>query len=90
MHWTALSAVLLALARHVHALPAEFDRASGLDVTLSQVNDTRIKAVVKNTGSQDVTFVHLNFFRDSAPVKKVAVFQDGMIFHPCRRYAVQC
>jgi deuterolysin len=59
-------------------LPVEAEQASGLDVTLSQVSDTRIKAVVKNTGNEDVTFVHLNFFRDSAPVKKVAVYKDGM------------
>jgi hypothetical protein len=28
-----------------------------------------------------VTFVHLNFFRDNAPVKKVAVYQNST--HPC-------
>lgn len=89
MRLTALSAAVLALAQHLHALPTQIDQVSGLDVTLSQVNDTRIKAVVKNTGSQDVTFVHLNFFRDSAPVKKVAIYQDGMILRSCGR-AVQC
>lgn len=88
MRWVTLSAAFLALARHAHTAPVELGQASGLDVTLSQVNDTRIKAIVKNIGDQDVTFVHLNFFRDSAPVKKVAVYQDGTIFHPCRR-AVQ-
>jgi hypothetical protein len=25
-----------------------------------------------------VTFVHLNFFRDAAPVKKVSLFRNGM------------
>lgn len=89
MRLTALSAAVLALAQHLHALPTQIDQASGLDVTLSQVNDTRIRAVVKNTGSQDVTFVHLNFFRDSAPVKKVAIYQDGMILRSCG-CAVQC
>ncbi|KAF5865996.1 hypothetical protein ETB97_001574 [Aspergillus alliaceus] len=49
---------------------------SGLDVTLSQVNNTRIKAVVKNVGKEEVTFSHLNFFGDAAPVKKVAVFRN--------------
>ncbi|KAJ6104761.1 hypothetical protein N7523_011081 [Penicillium sp. IBT 18751x] len=77
MHFTALSTVLLALAQYACAVPVESNQASGLDVTLSQVDHTRIKAVVKNAGNEDVTFVHLNFFRDSAPVKKVAVYKDN-------------
>lgn len=76
MRFTALSAALLAITQNVYAFPLEVEQASALDVTLSRVSDTRIKAVVKNTGAENVTFVHLNFFRDSAPVKKVAVFQD--------------
>ncbi|KAJ5159378.1 uncharacterized protein N7482_006382 [Penicillium canariense] len=76
MRFTVLSTIVLAFAQHVCALPVEIEQTSGLDVTLSQVSDTRIKAVVKNTGSEEVTFVHLNFFRDSAPVKKVAVYKD--------------
>lgn len=78
MRFTVFSVAMLGLAQHACALPVEAEQASGLDVTLSQVSDTRIKAVVKNTGNEDVTFVHLNFFRDSAPVKKVAVYKDGM------------
>ncbi|OQE44777.1 hypothetical protein PENCOP_c002G03072 [Penicillium coprophilum] len=74
MRFAALSTTLLALA--VHALPVDTDETSGLDITLSRISDTRIKAVVKNSGSEDVTFVHLNFFRDSAPVKKVNVFKN--------------
>ncbi|KAJ5097851.1 hypothetical protein N7532_004852 [Penicillium argentinense] len=77
MRFTALSAACLALAQHVYALPVETSETSALDVTLSHVSDTRIKAIVKNTGAENVTFVHLNFFHDSAPVKKVAVYQDG-------------
>lgn len=82
MRFTVFSAAVLAFAQHACTLPVEAEQASGLDVTLSQVSDTRIKAVVKNTGNEDVTFVHLNFFRDSAPVKKVAVYKDGIVdFH---------
>jgi deuterolysin len=77
MRFAALSTVLLALAQHVHALPTN-DKSSALDITLSRVTDTRIKAVVKNSGSEDVTFVHLNFFRDNAPVKKVNIFKNGI------------
>jgi deuterolysin len=78
MRFAALSTVLLALAQHAVALPVEAEEASALDITLSHVSDTRIKAVVKNSGKEDVTFVHLNFFRDSAPVKKVDVFKNGI------------
>lgn len=76
MRFTTLSTAFLALAQNVYAFPIESD-LSALDVTLSQVSDTRIKAVVKNTGAENVTFVHLNFFRDSAPVKKVSVYRES-------------
>ena len=84
MHFTTFSTAILALAQYVCALPVETDQVSGLDVTLSQVGHTRIKAVVKNAGSEEVTFVHLNFFRDSAPVKKVTVLKDSMLSGPIR------
>ncbi|KAJ5488540.1 Penicillolysin [Penicillium diatomitis] len=77
MRFTVLSTTLLALAQYTYAVPVEAAKADALDVTLSHVSDTRIKAVVKNTGKEDITFVHLNFFRDSAPVKKVAVYKDN-------------
>lgn len=48
-----------------------------LDVTLSQASNTLIKAKITNNGKEDVTFVHLNFFRDTAPVKKVDIYQNG-------------
>lgn len=76
MRFTTLSTAFLALAQNVYAFPIESD-LSALDVTLSQMSDTRIKAVVKNTGAENVTFVHLNFFRDSAPVKKVSVYREN-------------
>lgn len=82
MRLIAISAVLLAFAQHVCTLPVEPDKASALDVTLSQVSDTGIKAVIKNTGGEEVTFVHLNFFRDSAPVKKVSIYQNGTVVGP--------
>ncbi|KAJ5388904.1 hypothetical protein N7509_011445 [Penicillium cosmopolitanum] len=87
MRLTVLSAAFLAIAQNVYAFPIEADQASALDVTLSRVSDTRIKAVVKNTGAENVTFVHLNFFRDSAPVKKVAVYQndDEVVFDGIKR-----
>ncbi|PWY88848.1 neutral protease 2-like protein mep20 [Aspergillus sclerotioniger CBS 115572] len=49
---------------------------TSLDVILSQVSNTHIKAEVKNTGNEDLTIVHLNFFGDTAPIKKVSVFHN--------------
>lgn len=79
MRFTAYSAFLLALAQYVSALPAGTDKTSALHVTLSQIGDTKIKAVVQNTGAEEITFLHLNFFKDHAPVKKVAVYRNGIM-----------
>ena len=80
MRFLPASSLLLALAPTLNAIPVEVPAsAPGLDVTLSQVGNTRIKAVVKNTGSEEVTFVHLNFFKDAAPVQKVSLFRNGML-----------
>ncbi|OJJ56677.1 hypothetical protein ASPSYDRAFT_80480 [Aspergillus sydowii CBS 593.65] len=68
---------LLALLQGISASPVDVKLNSpGLQVTLSQVDNTRIKAVVQNTGSEEVTFVHLNFFQDASPVKKVSLFRN--------------
>ncbi|KAF7174481.1 hypothetical protein CNMCM5623_007362 [Aspergillus felis] len=74
MKVTVLASAILAVINGVLALPTN---APTLDVTLTQVDNTRIKATVKNTGSEDVTFVHLNFFHDAAPVKKVSLFRNA-------------
>lgn len=79
MRFTAYFASLLALAQYVSALPAGTDGTSALHVTLSQISNTKIKAVVQNTGAEEVTFMHLNFFKDHAPVKKVAVYRNGTV-----------
>lgn len=76
MHFAALSTALLAFVHSALAAPVE--NQPSLDVTLTQAGNTNIKAVVKNTGNEDVTFVHLNFFRDNGPVQKVTVHRDGM------------
>lgn len=81
MRLTLFFSAVLVLAQHAWTFPAEVNRQSVLDVTLSQVGNTQIKAVVKNIGQKEVTYVHLNFFRDSAPVKKVVVYQNSM--DPC-------
>ncbi|KAH2368980.1 hypothetical protein KXW83_006457 [Aspergillus fumigatus] len=74
MKVTILASAILALINGALALPAN---TPTLDVTLTQVDNTRIKATVKNTGNEKVTFVHLNFFQDAAPVKKVSLFRNA-------------
>ncbi|PYI04776.1 deuterolysin metalloprotease family protein [Aspergillus sclerotiicarbonarius CBS 121057] len=64
---------LLALMQCIMAIPTV---PGSLDVTISQVSNTRIKAKVTNTGNEDLTIVHLNFFGDIAPIKKVSVFRN--------------
>ncbi|KAL4899949.1 neutral protease 2 [Aspergillus multicolor] len=69
---------LLAMLQAASASPVDVKtNSAGLQVTLSQVNNTRIKAVVQNTGSEEVTFMHLNFFKDASPVKKVSLFRNN-------------
>ncbi|KAL4805116.1 Deuterolysin metalloprotease family-domain-containing protein [Aspergillus unguis] len=68
---------LVALLQAANASPLTKDTTSGLQVTLSQVDNTRIKAVVENVGAEEVTFVRHNFFMDTAPVKKVSIFRNN-------------
>lgn len=77
MRLAAHFSVFLVLAQHVVGMLVKVDKTPSFDVTLSQVDNTRIKAVVTNTDHDDVTFVHLDFFGDSAPVKKVTIHQNG-------------
>ena len=84
MRFATVSAALAAFASTAAAVPVS-DAASAspsLSVKLSQIDNTRVKAVVTNSGKEDVDFVHLNFFRDSAPVKKVSVFRGSMSSSP--------
>ncbi|KAL4926144.1 putative penicillolysin/deuterolysin metalloprotease [Aspergillus undulatus] len=68
----------LALLQAAAASPVDVKTSTaGLQVTLSQVDNTKIKAVVQNTGSEEVKFVHLNFFQDASPVKKVSLFREN-------------
>ena len=70
-------ATVVGLALHGCAIPARNEREWALNITLSQVKDTRIKATVQNTSGDEVTFVHLNFLLDRAPVKKVTIYRKG-------------
>ncbi|OJD10810.1 hypothetical protein AJ78_08276 [Emergomyces pasteurianus Ep9510] len=54
------------------------DNIPELDVTLTQINGTVVKAVVTNNGVQGLNILTLNFFKDNAPVKKVSVYSEGV------------
>lgn len=78
MRFKAAAVALLALAGGVFAAPAS--NATGppsMAVHLSQAGNTKVRASLTNTGHDEFSFVHLNFFRHEAPVKKVSVFRDG-------------
>lgn len=78
MRLVASLTALVALSVPVFPAAVNVKRASSyLEITLSQVSNTLIKAVVQNTGSDELSFVHLNFFKDPVPVKKVSVYRDG-------------
>lgn len=77
MRFPVFSVGFLAIAQTLYALPFSVNQFSTLNITLSRASDTRIKAVVENSGEEKITFVHLNFFGDSAPVKKVSVYKDS-------------
>ena len=77
MHLATISTALLVLAQNILAVPVD-SQSPALDVKLTQIGNTRVKAVVKNVGSEDITFVHLNFLGDSAPVEKAAVYRNSM------------
>ncbi|KAL4779452.1 Deuterolysin metalloprotease family-domain-containing protein [Aspergillus varians] len=77
MMWFIIPVSMLALLQGINASPIDVKvNSPALHVALSQVDNTRLKAVVQNTGSEEVTFVHLNFFQDVSPVKKVSIFRN--------------
>jgi deuterolysin len=79
MPFSTKLAALVAFATPVFPAAIELAKrdSSGLEVTLSQVGNTLVKATVKNTADQDVQLMHLNFFNDAAPIKKVYIYRDG-------------
>ncbi|KAI1132829.1 neutral protease 2-like protein [Nemania abortiva] len=52
-------------------------RASPLDVQIEQVGNSGLKAVITNTGAEDLKVLKTGTILDSAPVEKVQVFQGN-------------
>lgn len=80
MRLISISAAFFAVCTSL-AAPIEA-KSSSLDVTLNQVDNTHIKAIIKNTGDEDMTFMHLGSFGDGSPVKIVSVYRNGMYLPP--------
>nr|C5G8P3.1 RecName: Full=Neutral protease 2 homolog BDCG_00922; AltName: Full=Deuterolysin BDCG_00922; Flags: Precursor [Blastomyces dermatitidis ER-3] len=66
-----------AIAGVVPSTEKRADDIPELDVKLTQVEGTLVKAVVTNNGDEDLNILNLNFFKDTAPVKKVSVYSQG-------------
>ncbi|PGH12017.1 hypothetical protein AJ79_04526 [Helicocarpus griseus UAMH5409] len=81
----SLSSILAVAAFTASALAGVMPPASRraedspeLDVQLTQVDGTTVKAIVTNKGDKELNILNLNFFKDAAPVKKVAVYNQGV------------
>ena len=52
-------------------------RDASVSVTLSSVEGTTVKAVIKNDASEQLSLLKAGSFLDSAPVYKATVFKDS-------------
>jgi hypothetical protein len=78
---------LAAVASLANAVSLDFNkRESTLDVKLELTGNTAVKALITNTGSEDLKVLKTGSFLDDAAVEKVDVFQGGKLPdpHPCR------
>ena len=52
-------------------------RDAAVSVTLSSVQGTTVKAVIKNEAAEQLSLLKAGSFLDAAPVYKATVFKDG-------------
>ncbi|WEW62050.1 Fungalysin/Thermolysin Extracellular metalloproteinase 5 [Emydomyces testavorans] len=73
------------LATPLNGLP---ERHTELNVQLTSIGNTRVKAVVTNNGQQEMSFLKYNTIFDSAPIRKVTITKDGSMvpFKGINRY----
>lgn len=50
---------------------------TGLDIQLTAVGNTRIKAVITNTADRHLNLLKFNSFLDDGPTHKVGIFKNG-------------
>lgn len=75
---SAIAAVTALAAPAASAAIGAEERRPELDINLSQIGNSLVKAVVTNTNPEPITVLNHNFFKDVAPIKKVAVFREGI------------
>jgi hypothetical protein len=74
---------LAAVASLANAVSLDFNkRESTLDVKLELTGNTAVKALITNTGSEDLKVLKTGSFLDDAAVEKVDVFQGGKLPDP--------
>jgi deuterolysin len=67
---------LAAVASLANAVSLDFNkRDAAVDVKLELTGNTAVKALITNTGSEDLKVLKTGSFLDSAAVEKVEVFQ---------------
>jgi len=70
-----------AVASLANAVSLDFSkRDSALDVKLELTGNTAVKAVITNTGSEDLKVLKTGSFLDKATVEKVNVYQGCKCF----------
>ncbi|EAS27496.3 metalloproteinase 8 [Coccidioides immitis RS] len=77
-----LSSILLALAALVspafsYAISHLPRSEGGLDIQLTAIGNTRIKAIITNKADRPLKLLRYNNFFDDAPTQKVEIFKDG-------------
>ncbi|EAS31870.3 metalloproteinase 8 [Coccidioides immitis RS] len=77
MLFPSIVAALAALANPVLSLTIPQATGSELDVQLSAIGNTRIKAVITNKADRQLKLLKYNNFFDDGPIQKAGVFKDG-------------
>lgn len=75
---------LAALAAVAVAAPTPDANTSGLTVDLKLISNTEVKAVITNTGKDELKLLSAGTILSKAPTEKVAVFSGSMCFFPER------
>lgn len=83
-----LASVSLATAASAAVIDVAKRDASPLSVTLEKVGNSQIKAVVTNSGNEDLKVFKTGTFLDEAAVEKVEVFQGSKYPFPLLHLAV--
>ncbi|KXJ86457.1 neutral protease 2-like protein [Microdochium bolleyi] len=67
----------IALASMAMAAPSNKKRADALDVTIEQVGNTEVRAIIRNNGVSNLKVLKTGTILDSSATEKVQVFQNN-------------